>query len=115
MIILAIRVLINAVALWAAASIIDGIDLSSRFVSVLAVAIVFGLVNAFLKPIAKLLAFPFVVVTLGLFTVVVNAAMLLVTDWLSAGLEVDGFGSALLGAIVISIVSWLLSIFIPED
>ena len=115
MIILAIRVLINAVALWAAASIIDGIDLSSRFVSELAVAIVFGLVNAFLKPIAKLLAFPFVVVTLGLFTVVVNAAMLLVTDWLSAGLEVDGFGSALLGAIVISIVSWLLSIFIPED
>ncbi len=109
-----IRVLINAAALWAAASIIDGITLSSRFSSVLIVALIFGITNAAVRPFVKLLSFPLIVLTLGLFTLVVNAAMLLLTDFLSDGIEVDGFWTALLGAIVISIVSWGLSLLLPD-
>ncbi len=109
-----IRVLINAVALWAAASVIDGIELSSELTSILIVAFVFGIINAVLRPIVKLLSLPFIVLTLGLFTFVVNGAMLLVVDWLTEGLDVDGFVNAMLGAIVISIVSWALSLFLPD-
>jgi putative membrane protein len=110
-----LRVLINAVALWAAASLLDGIELSSRLVTVLIVAAIFGLVNAFLKPITKLLTFPITVLTLGLFTLVVNAAMLQITDALSGGLEVTGFWTSIAGGIVISIVSWALSTFLPDE
>ena len=110
-----LRVLINAVALWVAASLLDGIELSSRLVTVLIVAAIFGLVNAFLKPITKLLAFPLTVLTLGLFTLVVNAAMLQITDALSGGLEVTGFWTSIAGGVVISIVSWALSTFLPDE
>ena len=110
-----IRILINAVALWAAASLIDGITLSSDFVSVLVVAAVFGLVNAFLKPIAQVLSFPLIILTLGLFTLVVNAVMLQITDALTSGIDVDGFWTAVWGGVVISIVSWALSVFLPDD
>lgn len=109
-----LRVLMNAVALWAAASVIDGIELSSELGSVLIVALVFGITNAVLRPIVKLLSLPFIVLTLGLFTFVVNGAMLLVVDWLTNGLEVDGFINAMLGAVVISIVSWALSLVLPD-
>lgn len=114
MISIAIRVVVNALSLWAAASLIDGIELSSSAGSVLLVAVIFGLVNALLRPIALLLSLPLLILTLGLFTVVVNAAMLAITDSLSGGLEVDGFGPAVLGAIVISVVSWALSSFLPD-
>ena len=110
-----IRILINAVALWVAASLLEGITLSSRFVSVLIVAIVFGLVNAFLKPIATLLTLPITVVTLGLFILVVNALMLQITDALTGGLQVDGFWTSVVGGIIISIVSWALSLLLPDD
>lgn len=110
-----VRILINAVALWAAASLIDGITLSSRLVSVLIVAAVFGLVNAFIKPITKALTFPLTVLTLGLFTLVVNAIMLQITDYLTAGLQVDGFWAAIFGGLVVSLVSWALSVFLPDD
>ncbi len=110
-----LRILINAAALWVAAWALDGITLSSRFVSVLIVAAVFGLVNAFIKPVALLLTLPFTIVTLGLFTLVINAGMLQITDFLTAGLEVDGFWTSVGGGIVISIVSWALSVFLPDD
>ncbi len=112
---LLIRIGVNSVALWAAASLIDGIDLSDDLLSVVFVAAIFGLVNAFLKPIAMLLSLPLLILTLGLFTVVVNAVMLVITDSLSGGLSVDGFGPAVLGALVISFVSWALSSFLPGD
>jgi len=115
MIKLAARLGVNAAALLAAAELIDGIDLSSHWKSVLFVAIVFGLVNAIIKPIAKVLTFPITLVTLGLFTLVVNATMLGLTAWLTDSLDVDGFWPAVLGAIVISVVSWVLSIFVPDD
>ena len=110
-----VRLLINAAALWIAALLVGGIDLSDDLGAVLVVALVFGLINALLHPIAKLLSFPLIVLTLGLFTLVVNAAMLLLTDALTDGLEVDGFGSALLGAIVTSLVSWSLSLVLIDE
>ena len=89
------------------------------FGSLLAVTLIFGVVNAIIKPIVKVVTCPAFLVTLGLFTFVINALMLLLTGWL-AGLfnvdfRVDGFGAAFLGAIVISFVSFLLSLFISAE
>lgn len=110
-----IRVLINAAALWVAAKLIDGITLSDQVVTVLIVAAIFGVVNAIVRPVVKVLTFPITVLTLGLFILVINAAMLLLTDWLSDGLHVVGFGDAVLGGIVISLVSWFLSVFLDDE
>lgn len=109
-----IRVAVNAVALWVAAKLIDGIALTNDIGSVLFVALVFGLVNAFIKPLAKLISLPIRMVTFGLFTLVINALLLMLTAWIADGLEVDGFLAALLGAIIISIASWALSILVPD-
>jgi putative membrane protein len=110
-----IRVLINAAALWAASQLFDGITLSDEPVAILIVAVVFGLVNAFIRPIAKFLTFPFRLITLGLFIFVVNAAMLQLTAWLTSGLDVTGFWTSVFGGMVISLVSWVLSVFLPDD
>lgn len=110
-----LRILINAAALWVAATVLDGITLSDRPVSVLIVAIVFGLVNAFLKPLATLLTFPITLVTLGLFILVINAVMLQITDALTVGLQVDGFWTSVFGGVIISLVSWALSVLISDD
>ena len=119
-----VRLIVNALALCAAAFLINGIDLvgispelnpSGHWVNILIVALVFGLVNAFIKPITKILSFPLILVTLGLFTMVVNAAMLGLTGWFSNSLNVDGFVPALLGGIVISIVSTLLGNIFDDD
>lgn len=110
-----IRILINAAALWVAAQLLDGITLSDRPVSVLIVAVVFGLVNSLIRPVVKLLTFPITIVTLGLFTLVINAAMLQLTDWLTEGLNVTGFWTSVLGGIIISLVSWFLSVLLPDE
>jgi putative membrane protein len=122
-----IKVLVNGVALWVAALVLsDGIhlgqradSLSARLLTILFVAVVFGLVNAFLKPIAKLFSLPFIILTLGLFTLVVNALMLQITSWLAGALSLDFhvdsfFWDAILGALVITLVSLLLNILIPD-
>jgi putative membrane protein len=106
---------INAIALWLAATLISGIELSSNLWEVLIVAIIFGLINALIKPVIKLISLPLIAVTLGLFTLVINAFLLLLTSWLSSALTVDGLIPAFLGAIVISLVSWLLSLFVDDD
>lgn len=109
-----LRVLTTGVALWFAAWIVPGIvlddrELSDRILTVLLVALVFGLVNAVLGPLLRVLTFPLFVVTLGLFSLVVNALLLWLTGWLSAELglrfSVEGFWSALLGALVVTVVS----------
>lgn len=115
-----LRVIINAVAIWLATLLLSGLDVvggdsdAGRVVVFLVVALVFGVVNAIVKPIVKLLALPLYILTLGLFTIVVNAAMLWLVAWLSEmteyGLRVDNFGTALLGALIISIVSFVLSV-----
>lgn len=116
-----IRVVINAAGLWVATQIIRGISFtgSNMLLTLLVVAVIFGVVNAVIKPILAILTCPLYIVTLGLFTFVVNAVMLLVTSWIAGqlglGFSVDGFSAALLGAIVISIVSFLLSIVLREE
>jgi len=81
---------------------------------VLLVAAIFGIVNAVLKPVLLLLSIPFIVVTLGIALIVLNALMLLLTDALTDSLTVDNFGSALLGALVISVVSWTVGRLLPD-
>lgn len=105
---LIIRIVINALALWVAAALVGGITLSSDFGQVLLVALVFGVVNAILKPILMVVSFPFLIVTLGLFALVVNAALLMITARLVSGFSVDGWGAALLGSIVVSLVTMVL-------
>lgn len=99
---------INAAALWAAAELVAGIRLGERFEEVVVVAAVFGLVNALIKPVVKFFAFPVILLTLGLFTLIINASMLMLADWLADGLVVAGFASALLGSVIISFVSVVL-------
>lgn len=105
---LLLSLLLNALALWLAGTLVSGVHLSEDFGQILIVAVIFGLVNAVVKPVVKLLALPFIFLTFGLLTLVINAAMLMLTDRLSDGLVVDGFGAAFLGALVISAVNLVL-------
>jgi putative membrane protein len=113
-----LRLLINAAALWVATQIVPGVTHSGSGGALLVVALVFGLLNALLRPILAFLSCPLLILTLGLFTFVINAVILLLTSAVSAsigiGFHVDGFWAALLGAIVVSIVSILLSIFVRD-
>ena len=112
-----LRVLINAAALWIAASFVPGIH-AGGMGSILALALVFGVVNALVRPFLKLVSCPIILLTLGLFTLVLNALMLMLAAWLGRQLGidfgVDGFWAAFLGALVVSIVSILLSIFVRD-
>lgn len=113
---LIIRLVINGAALWAAALFVNGITLTNDVVDLLIVALIFGLINAIIKPIVDLFTCPVYILTLGLFTFVVNALMLMLTSTLSDGrLVVSDFWAAFLGGIVISIVSTLLSLFLSGD
>jgi putative membrane protein len=112
---LILKLLINAAALWAASEIVGGIDLQGDFWTILLVALVFGLVNTFIKPILKILSLPVIVFTLGLFLLVINAAMLALTAVITDALSIADFWSAVLGAVIITIVSSVLSVFVPED
>lgn len=94
---------------------VDGIALSGAFWEVLLVAAVFGLVNALLKPLLILLSLPFLILTLGLFTIVINSLLLMLTATLVDALAVEGWWAALVGSVLISIVSLLFSMLLPED
>lgn len=111
---LILKLLVNAAALWVAGELITGINLEGDFWTILFVALIFGVVNTFIKPILKFLSFPVIILSLGLFTLVINAAMLGLTAGISDALAIENFWSALLGAVVISIVSALLSTFVPN-
>ena len=112
--------ILNAAALWAAAALIPGIEFTGGLGRLLILAAVFGLVNSTLRPLLTILTCPLIVVTLGLFTLVINGLMLLVTGWLSEtwnlGLTVSGFWSAFFGGLVVGLVSMLLSLALaPKD
>ena len=109
-----VRLFVNALALSAAAWLVPGISLTGGVWRVLLVALVFGLVNALLKPLVLLLSLPFLLLTLGLFAFVVNGAMLLITARLTEHLAVSGLGAAILGSIVISLVSAVLGSALEE-
>ena len=117
---LLLRLVINALALLAAAWLVPGIQLGGAgnasgrwWVTLLLVALIFGLINAIIRPIVVVLTLPVTILTLGLFIFVVNALMLLLTSWIAEGMHVGfrvhGFVPALLGALIISVVSWVLS------
>jgi putative membrane protein len=115
-----IRLLINAAALWVATQVVDGISFTGDIPTLFGVALVFGVLNVVVRPILKLLTFPFLILTLGLFTFVLNAVMLLITSAASEGLglgfQVAGFVPAFIGALVVTIVSFALSMFVgPND
>lgn len=119
-----VRLVINAFAIWLAAAWVAGIAISSsgsgtsgEIVTLLAIALVFTVVNAFVKPVVRLLSLPLLILTLGLFTLVINALMLMLTAWLSSqtgfGMTVEGFWTAVWGALIISIVNFVLSALVP--
>ncbi len=115
---LLVRWLINTLALYAAVSLLPGLHFDRGPVRLLLVAAVFGIVNAVVRPVLTLLTCPIVLVTLGLFTLVINALMLLLTSWLSVrwdlGFRVDGFWPALWGGILIGLISTALTILVGE-
>ncbi|MFK8908269.1 phage holin family protein [Streptomyces sp. YS-3] len=109
-----------AVAIWLLHDItLTGDSTGKKALTLILVALVFGVVNFVVKPVVKLLSFPLFILTLGLFTFVVNALMLLLTSWLAGKLDltfhVEGFWTALLGGLIISIVSWALNVALPDD
>ena len=110
---LLLRWLILTFAIMTAAYLFSGIHVSG-FGSSLFAALVLGILNAFFRPILFILTLPINVLSLGLFTFVINAVLLLMTSGVIGGLVVDGFGSALFGSLVISLVSLLLSSFVND-
>ncbi len=120
---LLVRVVVIAVSLWIATLIVPGIDDGSgstgaRVGTLLAVALIFGLVNAVLKPLIKVVGCPFYILTLGLIGLVVNALLFLLVGAIAGGLglpfTVDGFGAAFVGAIVVAVVGFILQLVIPD-
>ena len=113
------RLLINAAALWAATRITPGISFDGDWRTLLVVALVFGVLNVSVRPLLWFMTLPLLIVTLGLFTFVLNALMLwltgVVSEWLGLGFHVDGFGAAFLGALVVSVVSFMLSLFVGAN
>jgi putative membrane protein len=113
------RLLINAAALWAATRIIPGISFNGEWSTLIVVALIFGVLNASVRPLLWFMTLPLLIVTLGLFTFVLNALMLWLTgavsDWLGLGFQVEGFGAAFLGAVVVSVVSFVLSLFVASN
>jgi len=122
-----VRWLINAIALLVAALIVPNIRLTAsgtspgmnEWVTLVIMALIFGVINAIIRPVVVLLTFPLTIVTLGLFMFVVNALMLMLTSRIAQalhlGFRVEGFGAALLGALVISVVSFILSRLLASE
>ncbi len=114
-----LRWAINAAGVYAAIWIVPGINFFGDWTGILWIALIFGLLNALVRPLLKFLTCPLIILTLGLFTIVVNTLMLMLTSSVgqSFGLAfmVDGFWSALLGSLVISLVSVVLSIFVRDE
>jgi putative membrane protein len=113
------RWLIAAIALYAAVQLVPGITYEGGWGTLAGMALIFGLVNAFVRPILALMSCPLIIVTMGLFLLVINGAMLLLSTRLAAvfgvNFFVEGFGSAFLGALVVSVVSFLMNMFVADE
>ena len=111
-----LQTLINAAALWAAVLVVPNLDFTGEWWKLIVVAFIFGLINTFLRPVLRILTLPISIMTLGLFLIVINALMLLLTGLVSAELDlgfvVGDFLAALLGSVVISLVGFVLSLVI---
>ncbi len=114
-----IRWAINALALYVAILVVPGIDFDGDWTGLLWLALIIGLLNALVRPLLKFLTCPLILLTLGLFTIVINTIVLMLTSSigqaLNLGLTIDGFWSAVLGSIVISIVSTILSVILHDE
>jgi putative membrane protein len=112
---LAVRLGVNAGALWTAAAILEGFEIDG-WQSLLGVAAIFAVVNTLIKPVAQLIGCAFTVLTLGLFALIINAAMLALTVWVGDqfGLDVvlDDFWDAILAALIVTVTSWVLNLFV---
>ena len=112
------KLLINSAALWVAVRLVDGVSFTGDWWWLFVVALVFGVLNVSVKPVLMLMTLPFFLITLGLFTFVLNAFMLWLTSALAGALQlgfhVDGFGAAFLGALVVSLVSFALSMLVRQ-
>ncbi|MFJ9666534.1 phage holin family protein [Streptomyces sp. SID8111] len=118
-----VKTIANAGALAVAVWLLDNITLTGdstgkKAGTLILVALIFGVVNVLVKPIVQLLSMPLLILTLGLFTLVVNALMLLLTSWLAEvfdlSFHVEGFWTAVLGGLIISVVSWALNLVLPD-
>jgi putative membrane protein len=124
---LIVKIVVNAVAIWVAAAVVPGVvvsqedpSLGRKIFTLLVVGAIFGVVNALIKPIVKLFSLPFYILTLGLFAFVVNALMLLLVSWLSDQLNIsfhidDFFWSAIGAAVVVTFVSMVLNLVLPDN
>ncbi|WP_399927076.1 phage holin family protein [Streptomyces kanamyceticus] len=119
-----VKTIANAAALAVAVWLLDKITLTGgstgkKVGTLIVVALLFGLVNFLVKPVVKVLTFPLFILTLGLITLVVNALMLLLTSWLAdkfdVSFHVEGFWTAVLGGLIISVVSWAMNMVLPDD
>lgn len=116
---LILRWVAAAAAVGAAVYLLPGVRLEGGVQDLLVVALILGLVNALVRPVLRMMSCGLIVLTLGLFLLVINAAMLLLASWLARwvgiGFYVDGFGAALAGSVIITLVSWLISLILPGD
>jgi len=114
-----VRLGINAIAIWVAVQIVPGLEYGGDGTSFLILALIFGLVNALVRPLIVLLTCPLIVLTLGLFVLIINTAMLSFTIWLSGiwelGLTSENFWATFLGALIISIVSGIINLVVKDD
>ena len=114
-----LRILINAAALWAATRLVDGISFTGDWRLLFVVALVFGIVNVIVRPVVFILSLPFVILSLGLFLFVINGLMLWLTgtvsDGLDLGFHVAGFWAAFWGALVVTVVSFSLSLLVGSS
>ena len=108
-----VRFAVNAAALYVAAWALPGVTYGDQGWTLLVAAAVFTLVNMWVKPIVTVLSIPFIVVTLGLFYVLVNVLMLYVTDWIVRDFEIHDFGSGVLAALIVSVVNGVLHALVP--
>jgi putative membrane protein len=114
-----IKWLINTIAIMLAVKIVPGITYVGGWPGILIVGVIFGLINTFIRPFINLFSIPLLILSLGLFTLVINALMLSLTSWISVGLKlgfhVAGFKAAFIGSLVISLVSLVLSCLLPPE
>jgi putative membrane protein len=116
-------VVVNALAIAIATWLLDGItltgnDVSDRVLTLVVVALIFGVINAVVGPIIKTLSLPFIIITLGLLLLVINAFLLLVSGWIAREIgfnfRVDGFWTAVWGALIVTVASWILQLVLPD-
>ncbi len=110
---LLLRIVVLAVIIGIVANIVSGIHVTGGFGTLLWIAVLFSLVNAIIGPLLRLISLPFIVLTLGLFLLVVNAALLGITAALSSDLNIDNFWSAVLGGLLIAVFSWIADLILP--